>query len=109
MSNSSGIDQLVDCGPHKAKVVGSNPALAINSKRKFYKIKGNNKFMLIMYSQRSNLPTTYNVYEVYYRLRGEKVSRIANTRIEANRLRDKILSEKRKFLGLRKLTLQEVN
>jgi hypothetical protein len=49
-----------------------------------------------------------DAYEVYYRLRGNKVARLANTRREAFQLKKKIKNEKRKFLGFRKVTLQEI-
>lgn len=49
-----------------------------------------------------------NVYEVYYRRNGEKRSVIRNNRAEAERFRNKLRLNKRKFLGMRPVKLVEV-
>lgn len=57
---------------------------------------------------RVNRNRVISAYEVYYRRDGEKRSVLANSKKQANRIRDNIINNKRKFLGVRPVRLVEV-
>ena len=53
-------------------------------------------------------PRQIKAWEVYFRRDGEKRSVLVNSRQEARQERDRIVASRRKFLGLREVTLVEV-
>jgi hypothetical protein len=50
---------------------------------------------------------TYNVFELFFRKNGEKRSILCNSRNEVSRRRSVLRRNKRKFLGVRELSLIE--
>lgn len=50
----------------------------------------------------------YNLFEVFYRKNGIKRSAVLNNVREVNQIRRSLKRNKRKFLGVRELTLAEI-
>lgn len=51
----------------------------------------------------------YDAYVVYFRRNGVKREVLANSRVEANRIRRHLKKNRRKFLGMRPVVLAEID